>query len=171
MNWKLLWHFAKTKAMSWIDNDLAPCVTRKSFFIFHAFVFPDTNKYMVIYIHYIEDQHLKWCLPCSMAVGNMWYFYAKCKLPSYSRSLVSLVEFVVIERHKLFCKLTGNYWGTTGMQLIYKCHECLSICPQKRRTPISQFYKMSSGLYRVNVQKHQGPLLLTWFNFNPSMDK
>ena len=30
-----------------------------------------------------------------------------------------------------------------------------------------QFY----GLGGANADSYQGPLLLTWFNFNPSMDK
>ena len=84
--------------------------------------------------------------------------------PSKTNFNETLIEIYVIPFKKMHLKLSSGNWRPF----------CLSVCHHRhqddRRRCRSQWPIAGCGLVRW-ILWNLGPLLLTWFNFNPSMDK
>ena len=83
----------------------------------------------------------------------------------------------------------GHWWGHNNRNLFYHYHyhyysfirgmisfdHVRYLLTFQVRTVMfldsGAFYRVSTGLWMFHSSKVLGPLLLTWFNFNPSMDK
>ena len=79
--------------------------------------------------------------------------------------LLTLGQHIITGGHRSLCG--GLQLITIGHQLLYGGLQLISGGLQI----ITGDQQLLRGGLRLITRGHQGPLLLTWFNFNPSMDK